>query len=323
MKKNKNKVIFLIIRIIISLVLFGALFYMMRSKIDEILNIMREVNLALFLVSLTLNLVIYSLSGLRLNLLFKVNNIHFRIIEVIKLVYIGSFFNSFMPTSFGGDVIKMYYAKKRSTGMLKPVASVFIDRVVGMAAMVFLAMITLTAGRKYIKHPAADWIIFGIFSVLMAGMFLCYFDSFAKKLSLCLKHLKFFAFERKLNKIYGMVVLFRSSRYLFLAFVLGIVSWVLLAGATYILSMSMSVELPFYLFLILTPIIAVFGCLPSINGLGVREGAFVFFLKDLIGPERAFALSILFFSQMMIASLIGGFVYLFSGEFKKYNEAVR
>ena len=69
-------------------------------------------------------------------------------------------------------------------------------------------------------------------------------------------------------------------------------------------------------FFLVVPIAAFASMLPSINGLGVREGAFVYFLRGIITPEKAFAISLLWLFQLFIVSFIGGFIYLFKGRFK-------
>ena len=52
------------------------------------------------------------------------------------------------------------------------------------------------------------------------------------------------------------------------------------------------------------------GMLPSINGLGVREGAYVLLLGGIVGKEKAFALSILWLAVVMSLSLLGGLIYM-------------
>ena len=51
--------------------------------------------------------------------------------------------------------------------------------------------------------------------------------------------------------------------------------------------------------------------LPSLNGLGVREGGFVYLLSPYMPSEKAFALSILVLASLVLYSVIGGFIYSF------------
>jgi uncharacterized membrane protein YbhN (UPF0104 family) len=64
----------------------------------------------------------------------------------------------------------------------------------------------------------------------------------------------------------------------------------------------------------LIPLVWVASMIPSLGGLGVREGAYVLFFKNFGGSEKAFALSLLYYSFTICASLIGGICYLFAGK---------
>ncbi len=69
------------------------------------------------------------------------------------------------------------------------------------------------------------------------------------------------------------------------------------------------------------PIISAVSLLPSINGLGVREGSTVVLFAPIIGKENAFVVSILWFLILFIISVAGGLIYAFSPQFKiKWGE---
>jgi hypothetical protein len=57
--------------------------------------------------------------------------------------------------------------------------------------------------------------------------------------------------------------------------------------------------------------------MPSINGLGVREGAFVLFLSEFISKGSSVVVSILFLAIVLFTSFIGGVLYLFSSRLYK------
>ena len=84
--------------------------------------------------------------------------------------------------------------------------------------------------------------------------------------------------------------------------------------ANYFLAVSVGIEIPFWSFFLIMPIIWVASMIPSMGGLGVREGAYVILFAGYAGAETAFALSILFFGLTVCASLIGGVCYLFAGK---------
>ena len=55
---------------------------------------------------------------------------------VINMV--GSFYNSFLPGSTGGDAFKAYYASKQTPHRTRAVMSVLVDRAVGLLALIIL-----------------------------------------------------------------------------------------------------------------------------------------------------------------------------------------
>jgi hypothetical protein len=63
--------------------------------------------------------------------------------------------------------------------------------------------------------------------------------------------------------------------------------------------------------------------LPSLNGLGIREGAFIYFLTPYMGKEYAAALGILWLGLLILLSVIGGAIYLIRHDYHiRFKEAV-
>jgi hypothetical protein len=57
---------------------------------------------------------------------------------------------------------------------------------------------------------------------------------------------------------------------------------------------------------------AVLGLAPSVNGLGIREAAYLLYASQYIGSGEALAMSLLNTSALMLAGCLGGVVYLVS-----------
>src|SRR5207249_4105642 len=74
-------------------------------------------------------------------------------------------------------------------------------------------------------------------------------------------------------------------------------------------------RLPFSYCLIFHPVISVMTALPvSVNGVGVREGGYLYFLTRIdIDDSIAVTLSLLAFGVTVVAGLLGGVVFLVSG----------
>jgi glycosyltransferase 2 family protein len=67
---------------------------------------------------------------------------------------VGSFYNTFLLGSTGGDVIKAYYAARQTTHKTRAVLSVIIDRILGLLAIVMLAGVMATF--QYVRSPSKD-----------------------------------------------------------------------------------------------------------------------------------------------------------------------
>jgi uncharacterized protein (TIRG00374 family) len=79
----------------------------------------------------------------------------------------------------------------------------------------------------------------------------------------------------------------------------------------------LGLDLPLKIFFVFIPLIQIVSLLPSLGGLGIREGAFVYFFKEFVQPEYALAISILYLAPMIFSSFFGGVIYMFYGRINK------
>jgi len=86
---------------------------------------------------------------------------------VLRLYFVGTFFNSFLPSGIGGDAYKAVRIGRARGGITSAFASVFLDRFAGFIGLSGLgllgAVITLAAHQKHLKVAL-------ISAVLSAGM---------------------------------------------------------------------------------------------------------------------------------------------------------
>ena len=74
--------------------------------------------------------------------------------------------------------------------------------------------------------------------------------------------------------------------------------------AVFLLSKSLNVTIPIAQIFLVMPIITVICMLPvTMNGLGLREWAFVLFYRSAIGNAAALSLSLLFLSKLNVISI--------------------
>ncbi len=80
----------------------------------------------------------YIITSLRWHMLLETLEIHIGRWRTFVLNMVGAFYNTFMPGSTGGDLVKAYYASLHTTHRVRAIISVVVDRVLGLLALVIL-----------------------------------------------------------------------------------------------------------------------------------------------------------------------------------------
>ncbi|MCQ9208673.1 MAG: flippase-like domain-containing protein, partial [Omnitrophica bacterium] len=236
--------------------------------------------------------------------------------DLYSLTLIGYFFNNFMPTSIGGDLVKGYYISKNIKSKLFSYASVFVDRAVGMLSLIFIASVALIITGEDIKHRFIFWTIGLLLLFCLVGILVLLNKKLLKKISTSLglvRLLSLLKLDSLTQKAYDAMNIYTNhKRKIFKMFVLSVVAQVVSFCTVYLLAISLGVHIPFIKIMLIMPIIAILLMLPiTFNGLGLREWSFVFFFSPNIGDVAALSLSLLFFAIYLLVSAIGGILYLF------------
>jgi uncharacterized protein (TIRG00374 family) len=103
-----------------------------------VVRLVKHARLGFLLASLMVLPFSYLVTSRRWHLLLKAMDIQLSQARSFVLNMVGCFYNSFMPGSTGGDLIKAYYASKHTTHKVRAVLSVIVDRVVGLLALIVL-----------------------------------------------------------------------------------------------------------------------------------------------------------------------------------------
>lgn len=230
--------------------------------------------------------------------------------RLVELYLVGSFFNAFLPSGLGGDVVRAAEAAQDVDSGVA-VSTVLIDRLSGLMAMFLMALAVLPFRPEGFPPQVAATIAAVCVIGLVAGIALVDGRLF---------HL-LTQFLPAGVRAAGDGFLDRLTRSIKLC------SWQALAGALLVSvafnllqmgwwaasGLALGLMIPFGYYLIIVPILALALLVPSIGGLGVRENlAPLLFNGAGISPEQAVALTLLVFGLERVASLLGAPVYLAS-----------
>jgi glycosyltransferase 2 family protein len=231
---------------------------------------------------------------------------------LVNYYLVGMFFNLFAPGTVGGDVSRIYYlardgepsVDKQWGGITMHAAvSVFIDRVIGMAVLVWLGAGALLLFPQYAVPAAVRSLTYGLAGGFILG-------------GLLLPVLRRILPADGHPIIVKLRVALRSYRAhwqtipqaILLSFVVHFIqAWVHL-----LLGRAIQLDIPYSFCLILYPLVGTFSALPvSLNGLGLREGGYLFLFQFIgIGSEKGVAFGLLLFVIIALDSLVGGLLFL-------------
>lgn len=310
-----NKTLSAALRAIISISFIILLLYIMRDKYPQILKAFASTKVPIFLLGFFAFLCAISTASIRVRLLIQAQNIPITFREAISLTFIGYFFNNFLPTAIGGDVVKAYYLSRKTQNKVGSYASIFVDRIIGLITMVLMAFFALFLVEEGVVDNTIRYIIYAITFASIVMMAFMVNKRLAKRFSFLLSLLK--PIKEKIGHVYDIVHKYQYQKGLMIkSFAISFLSQVLFFASLGIAAMSLGSWIPVRDLFIKMPIVSMMSLLPSINGLGLREGSTVVLFGPLIGADKAFALSILWLLILLCVSVIGGIIYWLSPQFK-------
>lgn len=290
---KRKKCLQLIMRIVVS----GGAFYFIFKNVDfaSLRANLSQANVWFLLFSFACILSNYGFSSLRWQALAAVKGIIAPLTEFIRLYFIGAFFNNFLPTSVGGDVVKAYKLTGATDKKVDAVSSVFIERLAGVSV---LALVSWSGFIYYFQNLALVVSLFLAVAVVV-GFWL------APRIA---------QLHPLLNDFYSSVISYKDEKAVLLrAGLISLIVQLCAVSTQYLVFLALGIAVPFTYCVFVIPLITLATMLPiSINGLGVQDGLYVFFFERVgVASEQAIAVSLTYHGLRLLSSLIGGVLYLF------------
>ncbi len=230
--------------------------------------------------------------------------------KALRLVLIGHFFNQALPSSIGGDAVRIWCAWRAGLGFATAANTVIVDRAMTLLSLLLLAAAGLPWLFAIVADPVARW---ALSTVIVAGV--CAYGAF-----IALTRLPDFMTRwRVVRALLALAALARAAtlkpRYALPVIGLSVVSFIGFSFIVFALAHAMHVAVTLGDCILLVPPVILITVIPvSIAGWGVREGAMVVaFAFVQVPPSAAFAMSVLFGVTLAVASLPGSVLWWLSG----------
>jgi len=293
-----------LVKIAISVALLWALF----ANVDAgaVLRQVTGARLELLVAALIALLVLAVVQAYRWTVVLKGIGARLGLKPASLTVLIGLFFNQTLPSTIGGDAVRIWRAHKLGLGLAPAVNGVMIDRLSALAALLLVAMVGLPRMHGLIGDSLAFWVIPAFILAGLAGFaVLMILDrlppAFMRwRAVAAVGRLSSDARRALIDRRYGPAVIGLS---LFIQVCVSSTVWLIAAG--------LHLDVGWFDCLILVPPVMLISMVPiSIAGWGVREGAMVsaFGLVGL-GAADALALSIVFGVIVSLVGVPGGVIW--------------
>jgi len=312
---NKNIALFLI-KLTISLSLI--VFLIKKIDIPYLINLLSVMDLKYIYLFVIIYFLIIIISSYRWKYLLDIQDIEIPIRKVIGFYLVGTFFNILTPSTIGGDAVRIFDLSKYSRKPLSSFSSVFIDRWAGLGATFLIALFSLVLSGEFCYNSSITLlisitsIIFLVFSISL----------FSQKSKLTVNWLfkkvgnlrQLDSLKRLIDKFFTSIHIYKDDKAVLInVFNFSIAIKFLSILTTYIIAQSIALNISFWYFLIYVPMIIIITTIPiSIAGIGIREGAFIYFFSKVgVSDSDSFALSLLVFLSWFFISIIpGSLIYI-------------
>ena len=230
---------------------------------------------------------------------------------------IATFFNNFLPSNIGGDIVRVRDGSKLTGSTTSSLAVVGIDRILGFGALYVLAAIAFLMAPAPVRGLAgARAVLLGLALLFSALAYVFFRPGTAGRL-MGFSRLASIGWAReRFETVQDAVHAYRARVGLIWAAALASLAVQALAVLYYLaVARALGIPLPAAAAFLMVPLCTLLQALPvSFNGWGLREGLFALYFSQ-IGLSRASALafSLVGAGLMVLLSLSGAVVWMARG----------
>jgi uncharacterized protein (TIRG00374 family) len=291
----------------LKIVVSGGLLYVLLTQVDlnRLWQVARTASVPWLACALALYLVQVLISSWRWRLLLDAQGIAVPFTRLANSFLVATFFNNFLPSNIGGDVIRIRDTARDTRSKTIATTVVLLDRVIGLLGLVFVAAggATIAARRSEAIGPIGIAVTAPV--VLMP-----------QRVTRLLRPLNALHQEwvaARIEALTATLTRFRAApRALVGCFVGAIFVQATIVAFYVAIAWALRIPVPVAHLAILIPISFIVQMAPvSVNGFGVRETTFGLYFSKLGLPlESALALSFVGAVLIMLFSVSGAVAYL-------------
>jgi hypothetical protein len=301
--------------LVVTLLCTGYILW--KIDVGKTIDVLRDADLAYFLGSLGILLVTVPPMAWRWQRLLASRGIEDSLGWLTRAYLTSYTAGQVLPTSVGGDAMRIYETSRRHPGSGGPIAgSVLLDRALGGAATLMLAAVGFVLAIGEYDVGGYLWVEF----VFVVGTVVLGVVLFSRRmrgpLARAVPLARRLRVERPLRAVYEGIHAYRGHTGLLVAVTvvtLGIQTVRVLS--IWMAAKAVGIDVSPRLYYVMGPLLFLVMLFPfTVNGLAVREAFFVSFLGKVgVGADAAFAAGFLFFVVTIALAVPGAVILAWEG----------
>lgn len=300
------------LKILFSLSILAYILFKV-TPLAEIGEALLRVNIFWLVLSFSLHALGLMISARRWQILIHAQGDQVPLGFLAQSYLVGNFFNLFLPTRFGGDVVRIWDGSRYSHSIARSTAIVLVERLTGVIILLLFALAASLYRLEMTQRVGIVWVSLpvGFLGLLLVGLF---FFPFTKKLLHRIPDTgRLQSFKAKLLEFRATALVYTRKRGPFFAAIF----WAFLLQVNVILhyffaGKAFGIGIPFLDYFIFMPIVMLILTIPvTISGLGLREVLYIeiFGLYAIPGSVAVSFSLVADIAFTLIIGAIGGIIY--------------
>ena len=305
-----------LLKIVVSAGLLTVLF--LRVDFATLWAHARGASIAWLAISIALYLVMVLLSTWRWGLLLSAARVTVRGRRLVTSFLVATFFNNFLPSNIGGDVIRIADTARPAGSKTLATLVILADRGIGLLGLLLVAALGASLAAHLpgtgVVGPSILWTMLG--AGLLAAAALISYPSLLLRVLRPIQRLHPEWIGERLGQFEQLLARLRSAPQVLFQCFAGAVGVQLVLVAFYLaIARSMAIPISYWQLGLIVPMSFLVQMLPmSMNGFGVREATFAYYFTRIgLSIEQALLVSFMGAAMMIVFSLSGAAAYVARG----------
>ncbi|MHB1141718.1 MAG: lysylphosphatidylglycerol synthase transmembrane domain-containing protein [Sulfuricaulis sp.] len=302
-----KKRILTVLKVIVSVSLLGYLFN--KVDLEGVQDSLAKVSYWSLVAAATVLLLQAVAGAVRLSMVIKTISSRINLRAALHIMFIGLFFNQTLPSSIGGDAMRIWRIRHHGFPLRTAINSVLLDRLIALVALGLFMLMSYPVLYRLVDNSLLRVMVAMAGLALIAGFAVLYY---LRKIPRRYYGLRITEEIRHMSSEAHRIV--RHPRRAGEIVVLSVVMHAMTGMAIYEVAHGLGLSIGLLECVVLTPPISLITVLPiSMAGWGVREAGMVTALAFAgITAHDALVVSILFGLLLMLISIPGGVFWLYT-----------